>query len=348
MKNLLIFLTILISISSMGQNNLEQKVLGSWLLKRNSIGEHSIDTNRWKIIISYYEDGQFQKYYIDQEADILMAVEAGLWKINKLSKELILSNRHSIPHSYRNIKDDKRRMIEIITDSSLIFKKDNEETNTELNYTRTISYAKMWDRYIPITRNKFKINKDLYLVDNSDKSKSIKLSSKRECVFSITDPFLDTNIYSSKSMTIEGNLVNFFDSIVVVYPSYQNSYILCKDGSQISTDKFFKGDSVENISINSNDLLCLSYYTKTSDAFDRISASLLISSILTALVVAPLVSIDYKTNEINSTRYLKWAGYGLIGVGVSIPLSALHKRKDYNISNKISVKRNKQWHFELK
>ena len=58
--------------------------------------------------------------------------------------------------------------------------------------------------------------------------------------------------------------------------------------------------------------------------------------------------IDYKTGDINSGRYYKWAGCGLIGVGVSIPLSAIFKRKDYNISHEIICKNNKRWHFELK
>ena len=52
-------------------------------------------------------------------------------------------------------------------------------------------------------------------------------------------------------------------------------------------------------------------------------------SFFTALLVAPLTSINYKTGKFNQKQYYRVAGFSLIGVTVAIPIMALTQNSKY-------------------
>ena len=69
-------------------------------------------------------------------------------------------------------------------------------------------------------------------------------------------------------------------------------------------------------------------------------------SMIAMLLVAPLVSIDYKNGGFNSDRYFIWAGAGLGGLVLSIPLLALSNSKTYGITAKGTTANSCSWYFE--
>lgn len=51
--------------------------------------------------------------------------------------------------------------------------------------------------------------------------------------------------------------------------------------------------------------------------------------ILTSLVIAPLISINYKNGNFNKDRYYKTAALGIGMVGISIPITVISRKKTY-------------------
>lgn len=74
------------------------------------------------------------------------------------------------------------------------------------------------------------------------------------------------------------------------------------------------------------------------------TAMTMFASGLTALVVAPLVSINYSTGEFDTGRYYKVAGAGLAGFAITLPLVIKFQGKKYSITNKDTPKKG-YWYF---
>jgi len=64
------------------------------------------------------------------------------------------------------------------------------------------------------------------------------------------------------------------------------------------------------------------------------------------LIVAPLVSINYKSGGFNSTTYFTCAGIGLGILTIGIPLSVLNKEKEYFINQPDEGKKQIIWRFK--
>ena len=69
-------------------------------------------------------------------------------------------------------------------------------------------------------------------------------------------------------------------------------------------------------------------------------------SCLDVFLVAPLVSIKYQQGGFNAPRYFTWAGIGLCGLAVSIPLMAFNQPKKYLITSKNLKREKNYWYFE--
>jgi hypothetical protein len=71
----------------------------------------------------------------------------------------------------------------------------------------------------------------------------------------------------------------------------------------------------------------------------------LTASLLTALIVAPLSSINYQTGAFNKDRYYILAASGLIGVAVSIPLIIGGASRHFNITTKDGPPSKYSWYL---
>ncbi len=77
-----------------------------------------------------------------------------------------------------------------------------------------------------------------------------------------------------------------------------------------------------------------------------ISPTIALFSTIATLIVAPLVSINYKNGDFNQSRYYTTAGIGLIGIGASIPIYFIFKDKKINIYQNDGVATKKTWRLE--
>ena len=77
-----------------------------------------------------------------------------------------------------------------------------------------------------------------------------------------------------------------------------------------------------------------------------ISPTIALFSTITTLIVAPLVSINYKTGDFSQSKYYTTAGIGLIGIGASIPIYFIFRDKKIKLYQNDGVVTKKTWRLE--
>ncbi|MCK4639678.1 MAG: hypothetical protein KAT33_09675 [Bacteroidales bacterium] len=115
-----------------------------------------------------------------------------------------------------------------------------------------------------------------------------------------------------------------------------------RDGqiSQLYDQKLLsKKIAVENIAE-------IDFHNKTNKLIYDASGVLIFISSVTALIIAPLISINYKYQTFNEERYFNWVKVSLIGLTVSIPLSIISKPKKVQINNLCIFKKRPLWKYK--
>ncbi|MCO6478775.1 MAG: hypothetical protein J5I94_19225 [Phaeodactylibacter sp.] len=89
--------------------------------------------------------------------------------------------------------------------------------------------------------------------------------------------------------------------------------------------------NVPPISLPITDISHITYRKKGAKDWSNMGALITTLGALSALVVAPLASIDYSEGKMNSDLYFRWAGYslGLTGVGVAMIIGG--KKRHFDI-----------------
>lgn len=154
---------------------------------------------------------------------------------------------------------------------------------------------------------------------------------------------------SSKTfMTIEGNL-NFAtaDSVNMMVKMISNTYeldsvlkkrtILSRGGFPL---KAFKSESYPLSDIN-----MILYQNKSSQVFTKIGTYLLVASIVTAAVAAPLASINYKDGTFNMDTYKSMVIAGGAGIVVSIPILIFSQQRYVNLKQGKTKRRRKVYTY---
>jgi hypothetical protein len=101
--------------------------------------------------------------------------------------------------------------------------------------------------------------------------------------------------------------------------------------------------SGNSIRIDLKDILKIEKKGYTAGVWESFGIGSIVVGSFTTLVLAPLISIDYKNGEFNSSRYFKTAAVGLGFVTIGIPLTILTKKKTYYFKRKENGKATKIW-----
>ncbi len=105
------------------------------------------------------------------------------------------------------------------------------------------------------------------------------------------------------------------------------------NGHYFSYSQSFYEESGEMISIDPRTITSMHYQSTGSGTVSAISALIAAAGYTTAMVIAPLISINYKTGAFNEDRYYKVAGISLITIGVTLPLAILTSGKTFEFKD---------------
>ena len=188
-----------------------------------------------------------------------------------------------------------------------------------------------------------------FLINCSDSGRKVLLSDNGE-IHLLFHNHLDDDKLEYRDIDLSGKLNEINDSSLHFRLFEESIHLIYGDGTISDYHKNFHlgQDSTlpEIRTIKLSELQYLQYNSPFKSSLNDATSPILALSTITALLVAPLVSIKYKNGQFNSNRYYKWAAGGLIGVSVSIPVVLLTRPKKYLIGIKKDEMPSQFWYIK--
>ncbi len=329
------------------QNGYSQKLhdsllIGSWLTSKVYDKEKYLDET-----LSFYLDGKFQvnrTFYkgYNGKGSIISDVSIGKWLIK--NKRIIFYSQATISDTAKSYfqSDPYFQNIFKLTDSALVFRERNTNEGPRGDFYLT-EYKKVNDvELVEIKRLPYFYGENLYLI-NSVSNKKVKIKIGLVPTFFLdidTAQYVEVESYHSIQATFfEGN-----DSVFVLNVSKEEEHYVKKDHSY--SGKSTSDENEPETRIKPETIIGLKYRSPVRGICDGLSFVITPLSIATALIVAPLASINYKTGGFNAQRYYTIAASGLIGLSIGIPLHFIGRVRYYDITTKRGEKAKDLWYFD--
>jgi hypothetical protein len=161
----------------------------------------------------------------------------------------------------------------------------------------------------------------------------------------VTDSIIDSSIVKATT-TLSGFIKNISTNNIIFDKQSENKYLTYRNGNKVSLSKNTFSNNFASLPNNSISEAVLDVQSNRKESLETLSGYTAFVSCLTTLIVAPLISINYKNWEFNQKRYYKVAGAGLIGIGICIPIIKLTQSKTYNLTFDKKIKNKKLWRVE--
>ncbi len=156
-----------------------------------------------------------------------------------------------------------------------------------------------------------------YLFHKINKQNSFNLKEGKGIDVYLLDSItkVGNNLYEFKSKHyLGGSFKELNDSSFVFIKNYEELEISNLDSSFQQTIRFPK-EEITYLPIDK--IKYIEYYQNGGDIFNAIGGI----SLLSAIIIAPLVSINYSKGTFNSDRYFSIVKPSLIGLAIGLPLS---------------------------
>jgi|GEM_PF-1994135 len=186
-----------------------------------------------------------------------------------------------------------------------------------------------------------------YLINSLDSTKVVRIPEDRNIDIYYKEE-LNDSIYKYKSLNGFGYIDSIYeDSIIVSLYEMDINFSDENDFESLYTGTSIYGEATPYIitTIDLNNMPEIGFSTNTSDALESISAFGMSFGVFTALIVAPLISINYKSGEFRDQRYYKIAGYSLGVSAISLPLFLFSGSKSYTIIPSGSEPAENKWYL---
>ncbi|MFC2129142.1 hypothetical protein ACFLQX_00005, partial [Bacteroidota bacterium] len=129
-----------------------------------------------------------------------------------------------------------------------------------------------------------------------------------------------------------GNIEDISEEGVLIYPTNldKSGY---GDGYSFDFSESFYEESGDLTVIDPRTITSIYYQSNGASAVSTVSGILAAAGYTTAMLIAPLISINYRTGDFNESRYYKVAGYSLITVGLTLPIAILTSGRTFEFKD---------------
>jgi len=182
-----------------------------------------------------------------------------------------------------------------------------------------------------------------YLVNSMDTTKEVFLNDRN--FYTINFNGVDSKTSYLKN-SLHGNILELKKTSLLFSYSTEHIYSVAKDGYYSINKIHLPYNDYLKKSIPLNQLNHINYTSPSRLFFTNLGYTITAMSALTTLVVAPLVSINYRNFDFNKDRYYKVASGGLIGLTLGIPLSLINSSKTYKLNYSNNEKRSDYWYIK--
>jgi len=334
--------------SVFARQDVEKKLMGSWqLVRTDSNGLPCFGDDN----VEFYSFFPYKYCQINEQ--VQMKDSTGKWNysenVYRAKWDLNLGkNKLSITkcHSDGLMAADQHYKIISVTDSTLLISYFIWQTKYVLHLIKAQPIAEVKHAKKEWKRNQYNLAQPHYvLINSADTNKRVVINGWEDISVTINEPFTDSTIKEQNSYT-GGEISNLHDSILGIRTTYYKTVIKYEGDSSITHVKNHHYEERYVQTVNLHFVKNVSYSNSARSSWNAFSAGVLFYSILDILVVAPLVGINYKEGGFNSNKYFKWAGIGLIGFGVFLPVNLCSFPKKYFITQRNSKKDKHYWYFE--
>ncbi len=367
MRSLFIYLFLFVFVNRVSsQNNLiiESDILGVWEIGINLEGLDSLAIDGYKhniTEITFLPKGTFElksfgitRIYGDT---CLTSISFGKWKLNnnRLTLKYNDSDYGFFGRVYWAIlARNREHIVKVNQDSILVF----NEGFYDLERLHEATYTKYYKRLSVttlVTENgkdscnnfynlqpivlqpesyTFKANYK-YLINSLDSTKVVSIPEDRNIDIYYEEHLTDS-IYKYKSFYGLGYIDSIYEDSIIV-SLYEMDVNLWDEypsnGYGLNTTASSDGETTPNFlaTIDLYNMPEIGLTTNASDVLQGLSAFGMSSGVFTALILAPLLSINYGTGEFRDRRYYQIAGYSLAGAAICLPIFLLSTPKKYTI-----------------
>lgn len=329
----------------------DENLIGSWLVDshHNAMGETD---PRWQTI-NFFANGDYLAFHTMDIRDSATGktrtdtiTETGQWFFSHRKSILELSGRNVFHGSAYESRDDELIFyLQTFTDSSLEFysAENNYGITTRLKRNPATGSLKMPYPYYQYGESPAAgTNASFCLVNSMDTTKRIRIKSE----VSLTTSCTDDSLYSNCDAYFSGAIVACSDSGFTMKIQREDRDFTYAGGGTGSFHNYPSDQQRQYRQFAFNTQTSLTYqspFSRSVNSFWNLTGSL---SFLTAIFVAPLVSIDYRHWEFNKNRYFLVTGIGLAGIVVSVPLSACFQERSYALTKRGGFRSKHYWYLE--
>jgi hypothetical protein len=353
-----VFLTVFlvgVMINAKSQDSNKSLLIGSWQFKGSSINNEYLPIPDSIVIINtYFDNLLFQTLDSNlNEFKNQSIYHEGKWRIKKNGVLIRIGNGRclnciipkieidGISEHYGKSKQTDKSSILMINDTSMILSFENGFTQWYYKKIKNIPY------YVAAKKeNKVRNDSIFILVNTMDSLKTVRLKGSYYLQFNDTGK--DTLI-KDYHLNLNGNFnkinktqIGFVLKEETIETSFKNGLSIY---SSKDYDNYDGSGSEDQRMIDKKVLEQLRYTSPGRTAMSKIGGATLTASLLTALLIAPLASVNYKDGVVNKDKYTRIALSGLTGVAVSVPFLIFGRSKAYKLTEKGSRQDKDYWYI---
>jgi hypothetical protein len=190
-----------------------------------------------------------------------------------------------------------------------------------------------------------------FLVNIYDSTRKFRIRNVEAAVFTL-QPVMKDPLVTNYGHTVSGWIREMTDSTLEVDADNETEIktndqkqrtTITRERSFYDTAGFTQNDRV---SIDLRTIKYMQYSGPSRSNWHTAAGLMLTLSSVTALLIAPLVSVNYRNGNFNSQRYYGYTLCGLGGIAVGIPISLSTRPKNYRITGKNNNGNKELWYFK--